>query len=126
MRHGGNRLRGTVPACLGDDLKNLQVIDFSNVNVDRTYPGPQSLEGTLPITLCNLPALVRLEFQYTQGLSKQIPNCLGLEQPFLTTVALEGNAFSGGIPESLCVPKQLVYLVLRDNDLVGGHPFMPR
>ena len=56
----GNRLRGTVPACLGDDLKNLQVIDFSNVNVDRTYPGPQSLEGTLPITLCNLPALVRL------------------------------------------------------------------
>jgi len=72
----GNGLTGSVPDCVGS-MSALRVVDYTNVNRDGTFPGPQSLSGTLPLGFCGLKNLTNLVFQYTQGLVGTIPSCLG-------------------------------------------------
>ena len=116
----GNRLNGTVPECLGD-LSALRTIDYTNLGVDGN-PGPQSLEGTLPASLCQLTGLENLMFQGTQGLSGHIPDCLGRGQPQLTLVVIQRNQFTGAVPESLCEASKLNFLYLYRNRLTGTIP----
>ena len=117
----GNQLRGTVPECLGD-LPALRTLDYTNVNADGSFPGPQSLEGTLPATLCRPMGLEFLAFQVTQGLSGHIPDCIGRGQPQLYAVDIQGNQFSGVVPESLCEASGLQHLYLYKNRLTGTIP----
>jgi hypothetical protein len=114
----GNRLTGTVPACMGE-MSALRVVDYSSYGQDGSFPGPQSLEGTLPASLCSLQNLTKLQFQNTQGITGHIPECLGAEQPLLETLALVGNQLQGPIPASLCSAGSLAFLVLYDNMLTG-------
>jgi Leucine-rich repeat (LRR) protein len=117
----GNALHGTIPSCLGG-LSALMEVDYSSLNADGGYPGPQSLEGSIPEALCNLTALTFLALQHTQGLSGQIPGCLGRGQPLLSEVIIQGNALTGPISESLCEAKNMTTLYLHKNSLQSNIP----
>ena len=116
-----NHLQGTVPACFGNALKELRVLDYSNLNADDSV-GKQLLSGTLPASLCELEHLEKLQLQATQGLNGTIPDCLGTKQPHLHELSMEINQFYGSLPASLCQASALVYLIMFENALTGTVP----
>ncbi len=98
----GNRMTGRIPECLGSGCARLRKLDYTSLNADGGFPGPQSLEGTIPRSICELEHLEELQLQFTRGINGSIPNCLGSNQDSLRAVVLSGNKLTGEIPESLC------------------------
>ena len=106
-----NSMSGTIPSCLAN-CTELSVIDYTL----NSAPG---LSGTVPVSLCALRALGYFGLQYTTGLTGLVPDCFGVDQPNLYTLALEGNQLTGPIPSSICNASSLVILLLHDNHLTG-------
>ena len=109
-----NSMSGTIPSCLAN-CTELSVIDY-------TYNSAPGLSGTVPVSLCALRGLGYFGLQYTTGLTGLVPDCFGVDQPNLYTLALEGNQLTGPIPSSICNASSLVYLLLYENHLTGPIP----
>ena len=109
-----NSMSGTIPSCLAN-CTELSVIDYTL----NSAPG---LSGTIPVSLCALRGLGYFGLQYTTGLTGLVPDCFGVDQPNLYTLALEGNQLTGPIPSSICNASSLVILLLHDNHLTGPIP----
>ena len=105
----GTRLRGEIPAELGD-LINLKELDLS----------ASSLEGVIPSEIGNLVNLQVLNLSLN-SLSEEIPPELGrLEN--LEQMVLWSNELSGEIPPELANLANLKTLDLSFNDLTGEIP----
>jgi hypothetical protein len=106
---GGNNLRGSLPAELGD-LTRLNALDLLF----------NELTGSIPAELGNLARLWRLDLQENR-LTGAIPPSLG-NLPDLELLILANNELTGSIPASLARPPRLWSLVLSNNDLTGPIP----
>lgn len=106
---GGNNLRGSLPASLGDltELSGLGLL-FNE------------LTGNIPAELGNLSKLRRLDLQWNR-LTGAIPPSLG-NLADLRVLILGNNALTGEIPASLARPARLWSRVLSANDLTGPIP----
>ena len=103
-------LHGTLPDCLGDRQPQLQVLDFSL----------NQLQRSIPSSLCRATALKSLDL-HENLLTGTLPNCLGnLSQ--LTVLDLDTNQIHGSISENLCQASTLISLNLYDNALSGTLP----
>ncbi len=107
---GGNNLRGSLPAELGD-LTRLAGLDLLF----------NQLTGSIPAELGNLASLWRLDLQENR-LTGAIPSSLG-NLPDLELLILANNELTGTIPASLARPPRLWSLVLSNNDLTGPIPY---
>ena len=115
-------LSGTIPTCLGQ-CSMLKEIQLSSDKPSGVPYGNLTLSGTIPDSLCNLRNLERFLLQFTQDLRGPIPSCLGINQPRLYALAIQGNQLTGEIPPSLCsIGPALKYLLLNDNSLDGTAP----
>ncbi len=109
LRLTRNRMRGTLPAELGN-LSELRSLNLSS----------NLLRGSIPAELGNLSNLTYLNLS-SNGLTGPIPVQLGgLEQ--LTGLNLESNGLSGRIPSQLGGLSNLVSLNLYFNFLSGPIP----
>ena len=106
---GGNNLRGSLPAELGD-LTRLAGLDLLF----------NQLTGSIPAELGNLASVWRLDLQENR-LTGAIPSSLG-NLPALEVLILANNELTGSIPASLARPPGLWSLVLSNNDLTGPIP----
>ena len=106
---GGNNLRGSLPAELGN-LTELSGLDLLF----------NELTGSIPAELGNLPKLRRVDLQWNH-LTGAIPASLG-NLSDLRVLILSNNALTGEIPASLARPAHLWSLVLSVNDLTGPIP----
>jgi hypothetical protein len=139
LRLNGNSLMGSIPECISNmerflfeskcfvcssysnlHVDSLSILDVSSLDSSGAYDPSQVLSGTFPRSLCNLGSLTKLIAQFS-GVSGTIPDCLGIEQPMLAQIGLEGNELEGTIPSSLCMPS-LTILFLYTNKLTGKIP----
>jgi len=130
---GGNNLRGSLPAELGDltELSSLGLL-FNE------------LTGNIPAEVGNLTKLRRLDLQWNRlagvipaslgdladlrvmilannGLTGEIPASLG-RLPHLWSLALSANDLTGPIPEAFGDMRSIQYLSLETNSLSGTLP----
>ena len=106
---GENRLRGSLPAALGDLTQ-----------VDRLSLWGNELTGALPSVLQNLRRLERLNLA-DNALTGSVPVWLG-DLPNLREIVLAENELTGTIPTALRKLRRLEQLVLGRNHLVGAVP----
>jgi Leucine-rich repeat (LRR) protein len=116
-----NSITGSLPECIGD-ASALRLIDYTSLTASGSYPGPQSLVGSIPESVCRLKHLESLQLQFCQGVSGSIPSCLGEAQPAFKTASLEGNQLTGSLPASLCNAGNLTFLYLYTNSMSGSLP----
>ncbi|KAL4580856.1 hypothetical protein LXL04_017061 [Taraxacum kok-saghyz] len=129
-----NQLSGLIPSTIGN-LANLESLKFSN----------NSLSGPVPPEIGNLTSLFVLELNENQ-LSGQFPDIfsrlsnltdlslfenefwgvipadLGKNNPFLRSVQLGRNSFSGELPSELCSGFRLQVFSVNGNNLTGLLP----
>ncbi|KAG9129933.1 hypothetical protein Leryth_007064 [Lithospermum erythrorhizon] len=125
-----NNFSGPVPkfqAC-----KNLVYVDLSHNSLTRTlssdhFKGLHSLEilrltnnslsGSLPSSIFNLPALAELRLPNNQfsGQIDEIPGGLSIPQPRLVSLDMSYNQFNGSVPKYFFEFKELVTLLLLSN-----------
>ena len=109
LRLSYNRLRGAIPAELGD-LANLTVLSLTG----------NELTGTIPLELGNLSDLETIALagnQLTGGIPTQLGNLSSLR-----TMYLNGNRLSGAIPPELGNLANLEELYLLRNGLTNAVP----
>lgn len=130
---GSNTLTGTIPACIGTQLKRLRLLDIKDSNISGKLPttlgqltqlevldfAANSMTGTLPTELGNL---VRLQYLLLRRnlLTGTLPTQLG-NLRLLETLNIGGNLFSGTVPEEYGNLKDsLDALYLEGNPELGG------
>ena len=106
---GENRLRGSLPAALGDLTQ-----------VSRLSLWGNELTGALPSVLQNLRRLERLNLA-DNALTGSVPVWLG-DLPNLREIVLAENELTGTIPTALRKLRRLEQLALGRNHLVGAVP----
>ncbi|KAJ1274692.1 hypothetical protein BS78_05G081000 [Paspalum vaginatum] len=106
----GNRLRGHVPASLGNLTNQLQYL----------YLAENQLSGEFPAGIANLDNLFTVALAVNQ-FSGALPEWLGSLKN-LQKISLGTNLFSGAIPSSFSNLSQLADLNLESNLLVGQIP----
>eukprot|EP01018_Ginkgo_biloba_P039674 Gb_38888 [translate_table: standard] len=132
FRIADNALSGRIPAGFGM-LPNLTFVDFSMNN----------FTGGIPSNLCNSPSLQYMNLSYNplggslpsqiwsvpamQIFSAAFANLSGELPPFtdcssLQNLELQGNTFSGSIPEDVIHCQKLTSLELSHNQLTGLIP----
>ncbi|XP_058004804.1 receptor like protein 21-like isoform X2 [Hevea brasiliensis] len=100
-----NNISGNIPMWIGNMI-NLRTLAMRN----------NQLKGPLPCI--NLPfSFIDLSYNYLTGL---IPTCLELQNTM--GLYLQGNKFTGSIPESILNSSTLSILDIRDNNLSGKIP----
>jgi Leucine-rich repeat (LRR) protein len=126
-----NNFSGVLPDAIGN-LSNLRTLSFSEENVSGTLPSSlgnlqnldylamnAKLTGTIPETFKNLTNLSTLHLR--NELSGTIPAWIG-EFPSLSWLILEGNQFSGSVPDGLYNPAKPINIYLGYNNLSGTLP----
>ena len=138
---GSNRLSGRIPTLQGQSLLNLLVLQLRH----------NEINGSLPLSLCSLPALRVLDLSDNK-ISGFLPECLnnitamsnemtdntilglvqvvwkGIEIEFgknlkhLRSIDVSSNNLSGAIPENITSLLKLVSLNLSSNHLTGIIP----
>ncbi|GJN28574.1 hypothetical protein PR202_gb16773 [Eleusine coracana subsp. coracana] len=106
----GNRLRGKVPASVGNLTNQLQYL----------YMSENQLSGEFPPGIANLRNLFIVSLAMNQ-FSGPLPQWLGSLQN-LQKISLGSNLFTGNIPSSISNLSQLGELYLDSNRLVGQIP----
>lgn len=114
-------LTGSLPNCLSN-CTALESIDYSSTSDHGNFMGAGLLlDGNINV-LCSLMHLTTILFQYTYALEGTIPACLGINQPDISVIAIQGNFLTsvhGTIPETVCGMKKLTYLNLMQTDSTG-------
>ncbi|KAB2598719.1 receptor-like protein 12 [Pyrus ussuriensis x Pyrus communis] len=101
---GDNKLSGKIPTWIGPSLTKLLVLRLKS----------NGFYGSIPLSLCSLPALHVLDFS-KNNLSGALPHCL----PNITALSIDisSNNLSGDIPESVTSLLKLISLNLSSNNL---------
>ncbi|EOA39580.1 hypothetical protein CARUB_v10008198mg [Capsella rubella] len=120
---------------LAQNLRNLRVLDMSNVNISSKIPHEfsklRSLRS-LDLSLCNLfgefpssvlliPSLQSITLSYNPNLRGKLP-VFG-ENNSLVELGIERTAFSGPLPDSIINLKHLISLTLTSSQFTGKIPF---
>ncbi|CAB9497885.1 leucine Rich Repeat [Seminavis robusta] len=103
-------ISGTLPSWISS-LSNLQVLSMDHAN----------LQGSLPEELFNLTHLKILQLPMA-GFSGSIPPYVIAKLTDLERLDLNGNNFTGTIPEAIRACSLLIDLVLSNNELTGSIP----
>lgn len=109
-----NSFRGTISEAIGN-LVNLTNLDISS----------NDFEGEIPETfgnLCNLQALDLSSNYHLKGEIYFLANLSSCTGSKLTSVSLDGNQFSGPLPDQLGSFKNLEYLSFMSNSFSGPIP----
>jgi len=131
---GENNFNGHIPTSFGA-LTGLQGLYLDQNSLDGPIPSEiglmtnlhdvfldkNSLAGLLPTTLANLSNLEVLDLDYNE-LNGSFPVFLAYSAPYLRTLQLDHNHFSGGIPQSIGLFQALEVLTLANNDFTGYIP----
>jgi uncharacterized membrane protein len=119
---------------------------FSSQTSLRTFAAVNNcLKATIPVDICNLESLTYLSldgmstsencrtlffpgtiftgFYSSHSVASTVPSCLFL-LPYLESLLLSGNGFSGSIPSPLNISRSLLVLTLSNNKLTGSIPEM--
>ena len=102
-----NKFSGSIPPCIGR-LTSLKRLTFSR----------NKITGTLPEELCSIKTLENLEAYYNKMRGHLAP-CLATSFSLLQNLFLQGNDFSGNLPETWSLPR-LQVLLLSTNTRLGG------
>ncbi|PIA24660.1 hypothetical protein AQUCO_150400001v1, partial [Aquilegia coerulea] len=106
-----NIISGSIPTDIGYRLPNLELLLLSN----------NSINGTIPSSLCKMLSLRYLDFSKNH-LSGVLPNCLGDLQR-VEVIDLTSNNLSGTIQRSFCHQSEyLTSLHLSKNNFQGEFP----
>ncbi|XP_058071077.1 cuscuta receptor 1-like [Magnolia sinica] len=127
----GNRFMGKISAGLFRS-PHLEVLDvgknyisdhlptqIGNFSKLTSFSMPENyLEGPIPVEYCNLCILSRLDLSQNRIIGP-IPSCANLSLNFLH---LQGNGFTGLMPDALSKITSLVTLDMRHNNISGNIP----
>ncbi|CAL9066589.1 unnamed protein product, partial [Musa banksii] len=108
-----NHLSGSIPSSIPDSLRNLQ-------SLQSLHLSNNNLIGQLPLSLKSCTNLVTLDLGHNNFIGN-IPAWIGESLPYLKTLSLRSNAFTGRIPE-LSHVASLQILDLSNNALSGSIP----
>ncbi|KAK9130612.1 hypothetical protein Sjap_011099 [Stephania japonica] len=103
-----NHISGRLPSWIGN-LSNLQTLTLSK----------NQFKGPIPTSFCNLNKLVFFDLS-RNNFSGAMPSCFN--QSSLRYIHLQGNGFTGSLPNVLARSPDLVTLDLRDNHFFGTIP----
>ncbi|XP_051137637.1 receptor-like protein EIX2 [Andrographis paniculata] len=124
-----NHIYGTIPM-LSSSLRSLDLSDNIIIhlpsNIDHRLPslnilllGRNSINGSLPESLCNMRYLIVLELS-RNGFSGNVADCW--QNSSLGILDLSSNELSGIIPKSIGVGGSLSWLRLSNNSFTGQIP----
>ncbi|KAK0589046.1 hypothetical protein LWI29_008930 [Acer saccharum] len=106
-----NMFSGPIPTEFGEVMPFLMDL----------YLSGNSLNGSIPMSICNLKELFTLVISHNH-LSGEIPPHLWTNMPFLFIVDLSDNNLSGSIPKSTGSLCSVRFLMLSNNNLSGELP----
>ena len=104
---GGNNLMGQLPGKENGQLITVQVFDLRGNN----------MTGHIPIEICNMKALHKLELS-SNALVGKVPYCLSVLD--LEQIYLQGNSLEGSLPTELGDLKNLTEFFISENMLTGN------
>jgi hypothetical protein len=129
------RVRGRLPTQFGR-LVSLRLLGFGEMALEGPIPSQWAairtlevldinsnrLSGTLPAAaLAGWRSMLRLSLHNNSGLGGTLSDEL-FAMTDLTTLRLDGCAFSGSLPSAVRFLSALRYLDISDNDFIGGLP----
>ncbi|KAJ9167430.1 hypothetical protein P3X46_022084 [Hevea brasiliensis] len=129
-----NNLTGEIPPSL-DNLSSLRVFTARENNLEGSIPnemgrlkslnifsvGVNRLSGIISPSLFNITSLSSLAVSLNQR-SGSLPDNICFTLPNLQTFIIDGNYFSGPIPNSLSNASQLQMVAFSSNNFVGQVP----
>ncbi|OAY85911.1 putative LRR receptor-like serine/threonine-protein kinase IRK, partial [Ananas comosus] len=125
-----NQFEGPLPISLPH---NLQIIDLSNnfftgvlpnivlPQMDFLFLSNNDIGGHIPSALCESTFLRVLDLS-NNNLSREIPECIGKSQDYLSVIDVSTNNLVGRIPDSLCSSKYISLLKFNNNGFSGEFP----
>lgn len=93
----------------------------TSAKVQRYLVSKNELTGTFPPWICNWSSLAMLDLSFN-NLNGALPECLGNISPSLAVINLQGNRFTGNIPQLYASGLHLKMFALGHNNLQGPLP----